>query len=161
MICRTFLVCIAAVFLALSTTVSSFSSNTNPSRGTQRQLLKGSAPSRTTSTSHSALYAVKKAAKLGVGVTARFRMSKTVHLATAVCVLKFKNRFKIQPLLKYNEVPIIVTYRAMLRQAWADRKVKEKLPDKDAIENWVESLPCRPCAISLTGPQSTMCGPNL
>ena len=63
MICRTFLVCIAAVFLALSTTVSSFSSNTNPSRGTQRQLLKGSAPSRTTSTSHSALYAVKKAAK--------------------------------------------------------------------------------------------------
>jgi len=63
MICRTLLVC-AAVFLALSTTVSSFSSNTNPSRGTQRQLLKGSAPSsRTTSTSHSALYAVKKAAK--------------------------------------------------------------------------------------------------
>lgn len=63
MICRTLLVCAAAVFIALSTTVSSFTSNTNPSRGTQKQLLKGSAPSRTTSTSHSALYAVKKAAK--------------------------------------------------------------------------------------------------
>ena len=63
MICRTVIVCAAAVFIALSTTVSSFPSNTNPSRGTQRQLLKGSAPSRTTSLSHSALYAVKKAAK--------------------------------------------------------------------------------------------------
>lgn len=61
MICRTFLVCTAAVFIALSSTVSSFTSNTNPSRGTQKQLLKGSAPSRTTSTSNSSLYAAKKA----------------------------------------------------------------------------------------------------
>ena len=70
-------------------------------------------------------------------ITARYRMSKIGHLETAICVLKYKHRLTSDPQQKFRDVPAISSYRIMLKQAWADRKVNEKPRDMDSIDNWL------------------------